>query len=64
MTGRAVIPGLREAKSPEPRTDAISVNAAATAACDMTGRIGSEFRAQTSGLPRNDSAFPGKISTL
>ncbi len=48
-----VIPELRRAKSPEPRTDAGNCLGSNAFLFSIKG-IGSGFRAQTFGLPRND----------
>ncbi len=48
-----VIPGLRGAKSPEPRTDAACRLGSGRFRFSIKG-IGSGFRAQACGLPRND----------
>ncbi len=50
----AVIPGLREAKSPEPGTDAVAMMGSLTRARAHGNGIGSGLRARACGVPRND----------
>lgn len=57
----SVIPGHRAVMSPEPRTDAGVRDAVAARSVVPCNLSGSGFRAQASGLPRNDDANGGEF---